>query len=74
MWEDARRAPWVGIDATGILIRDSEPCRRKSFFVLVAARDHVLYHAAEREHRFEPVALLDGYDGYRDRRCVGDLP
>jgi transposase len=32
--------------------------------VLVAARDHVVYHAAEREDRFEPVALLDGYDGY----------
>lgn len=64
MWDDARRAPWVGIDATGILIRDSEQCRRKSFFVLVAARDHVLYHAAEREDRFEPLALLGGYEGY----------
>lgn len=64
MWDDARRSPWVGIDATGILIRDSEQCRRKSFFVLVAARDHVLYHAAEREDRFEPLALLGGYEGY----------
>lgn len=64
MWDDARRSPWVGIDATGILIQSSEQCRRKSFFVLVAARDHVLYHAAEREDRFEPVALLGGYEGY----------
>ena len=64
MWEDAKHCPWVGIDATGILVQDKEHCRRKSFFVLVAARDHVLYHAAEREDRFEPVALLGDYKGY----------
>ena len=64
MWEDAKTCPWVGIDATGILVQEKEQCRRKSFFVLVAARDHVLYHAAEREDRFEPVTLLGDYKGY----------
>lgn len=28
---EAMRAPWIGIDATGVLVRDAERYRRKHF-------------------------------------------
>jgi transposase len=64
MWQEAKTSDWISIDATGILIQAKDQCRRKSFFVLVAQRDHVLFHAAQREDRFEPLSLLGGYRGY----------
>lgn len=63
MWDDARRqAPWIATDATGILVRAPEKCRRNSFFVVCAARLHVLFASVEGAADGDDVAnLLKGF-------------
>jgi transposase len=64
MWEDARRtAEWVATDATGILVQAKEKCRRVSFYVLVAARDHVLFGAVNTNDGASVAELLEGFGG-----------
>jgi transposase len=63
MWDDARRhAPWFATDATGILVRAPEKCRRDSFFVVCAARMHVLFkHIAGNADGDDVAVLLAGF-------------
>ena len=43
MWADARGAPYLCTDATGVLVQAREQCRRGHFWVLVAPERHVLF-------------------------------
>ena len=59
MWDHARQhAPWIATDATGILVRAPEKCRRNSFFVVCAARLHVLFASIDGNADGEDVATL----------------
>lgn len=64
MWEDAKTtAPWVATDATGILVLAKEQCVRVTFYVLVAARDHVLFGAVDKNDGESVADHLAGFGG-----------
>jgi len=42
MWTDARGAPYLCTDATGVLVQARERCRRGHFWVVIAPERHVL--------------------------------
>lgn len=64
MWDDARRtAPWIATDGTGILVLQKEQCRRVSFYVVVAAEDHVLFGSIEKNDGDSVAELLAGFGG-----------
>ncbi len=61
---DALEAPYVCVDATGVLVLKKEKCRRGHFWVLVVPRRHVLFEYT-REHNGAAVdTVLAGYQGY----------
>lgn len=64
MAQDARKAAWIGIDATGVLVLQKEQCRRGHFWVLVAERDHVLFRYTPKHNQDGPKAFLGGYEGF----------
>jgi transposase len=43
MWEEARGAPYLCTDATGVLVQANEKCRRGHFWVVVVPERHVLF-------------------------------
>jgi len=64
MWTDAREtAPLVLTDATGVLVRHSEQCRRVSLYVLVVPGEYVLFGAVARNDGQSVAALLAGFGG-----------
>jgi transposase len=64
MWEDARaNAPWVAVDATGILVQAIEQCRRLSFYVVVAGEEHVLFGSVKKNDGPQVAELLKGFGG-----------
>jgi transposase len=64
MREDAFAAPYLCVDATGVLVQAKEKCRRGHFWVLVAPGRHVLFEYT-REHTNDAVDnVLAGYEGY----------
>jgi transposase len=64
MWEDARHtAEWVATDATGMLVLAKEKCRRVAFYVVLAARDHVLFGAVDTNDGQSVAKLLAGFGG-----------
>lgn len=64
MWNDAREnAPWVAVDATGILVQAPEQCRRISFYVVIAGTDHVLFGAVKKNEGDKVAELLKGFGG-----------
>lgn len=67
MWLDAMaKAPYLCIDATGVLVRAEKKCERGHFWVVLAPTLHVLF-AFSRKHNSEAVdALIKkfGYEGY----------
>lgn len=64
MWVDARAtAPWVATDATGILVLAKEQCRRVSFYVVIAGREHVLFGSAKKNDGETVAKLLAGFGG-----------
>lgn len=65
MWQHAREhAPWLAIDATGVLVLAAEQCRRGHFWVVVAGRDHVLFRYTKKHDGTVPAELLAGFSGY----------
>ena len=61
---DALNAPYVCVDATGVLVLQKEKCRRGHFWVLVVPGRHVLFEYT-REHTGAAVdTVLAGYEGY----------
>jgi transposase len=64
MFADALTAPYVCVDATGVLVLAKERCRTGHFWVLVAPERHVLYRYS-RDHDGKAVdKLLPGYTGF----------
>jgi len=64
MWEDARaHAPWISVDATGVLVQQKGECRRGHFWVLVAERQHVLYRYTKTQSGEQVAELLEGFSG-----------
>jgi transposase len=64
MCADAKSAPYLCVDATGVLVQAPERCKHGHFWVMVAPGKHVLYRFS-RKHDGDAVdALLGGYAGY----------
>jgi transposase len=64
MLRDAFTAPFLCVDATGVLVRAEEQCRRAHFWVLVAPGRHVLYRYSHKHDSEAVDHLLAGYKGY----------
>lgn len=65
MWSDAlATAPYLCIDATGVLVQALEKCRLAHFFVVVAPGKHVLFGYSSKHDGAAVDRLLAGYKGY----------
>lgn len=64
MLRDAFTQPYLCTDATGVLVRAEEQCRRAHFWVLVAPERHVLYRYSHKHDSDAVDRLLAGYKGY----------
>jgi transposase len=64
MWQDAKTAPYLCTDATGVLVQAKERCRRGHFFVVVAPGRHVLFRYAPTHDAQAVDSMLAGYRGY----------
>jgi transposase len=64
MWCDARGAPYLCTDATGVLVQAKEKCRNGHFWVVVAPGRHVLYRYSAKHDSAAVDAMLAGYKGY----------
>ncbi len=64
MWQDARRAPYLCTDATGVLVQAPDRCRHGHFFVVVAPERHVLYEYTPKHDGAAVDRILAGYTGY----------
>lgn len=64
MFADALTAPYVCVDATGVLVLAKERCRTGHFWVLVAPERHVLYRYSKAHSGDAVDKLLPGYTGY----------
>ena len=61
---DALKAPYLCVDATGVLVLAKERCRTAHFWVTVAPEKHVLFQYSKRHDSEAVDALLPGYSGY----------
>jgi transposase len=82
MQKEAFSAFCIATDATGIAIQPEpsptkarQPCRRGHFFVMLADRDHVLFHYVPRETSAAVDEMFRGYSGYvqADAKSVYDV-
>jgi transposase len=64
MWADARGAPYLCTDATGVLVQARERCRRGHFWVVIAPERHVLFAYTAKHDGAAVDGLLEGYEGY----------
>lgn len=64
MWKDALLAPYLCIDATGVLVQDIEKCRNAHFFVVAAPEKHVLFGFSPKHNSAAVDELLESYKGY----------
>jgi transposase len=74
MWADARGAPYLRTDATGVLVQARERRRRGHFWVVIAPERHVLYAYTAKHDGAAVGGLVEGYQGYlvADARAVFD--
>jgi transposase len=63
MWKDALLAPYLCVDATGVLVQAAEKCRNAHFWVLAAPERHVLFGFSAKHNNAAVDALLAGYEG-----------
>lgn len=63
MWLDAFEAPYLCVDATGVLVQDLQKCRHAHFFVVAAPERHVLFGFSPKHDSAAVDALLKGYRG-----------
>lgn len=64
MLRDARTAPYLCTDATGVLVQAPEQCTRGHFWVLVMPARHVIFAFSQRHDSAAVDKLLGGYDGH----------
>lgn len=60
---DAKNAPYIAIDATGVLVQAPNKCKNGHFWVMIAERKHVLFRYSRHHDSAAVDALLDGYQG-----------
>jgi transposase len=63
MWEDALTAPYLCIDATGVLVQADKKCRTGHFFVVAVPERHVLFGYSPKHNSAAVDELLKGYQG-----------
>jgi len=63
MWQDARGAPYLLSDATGVLVQEKERCRRGHFWVVAVPERHVLFAYTKTHDKDATKALLGDYKG-----------
>jgi transposase len=63
MWKDAFSAPYLCVDATGVLVQAEQKCRTAHFFVVASPERHVLFGYSPKHNSAAVDALLDGYKG-----------
>lgn len=64
MRAEALTAPYLCVDATGVLVLAKERCRVGHFWVAVAPDKHVLFQYSSRHDSAAVDTLLAGYAGY----------
>lgn len=64
MWEDAKRARYFLVDATGVLVQAERECRRAHFYVTVVPREHVLYRFTATNDGDTVARLYAGFSGH----------
>ena len=64
MLVDARTAPYLCTDATGMLVQAPEQCKRGHFWVLVVPARHVIFSFSESHDSAAVDKLLGGYAGH----------
>jgi transposase len=64
MWQDAKTAHHLCIDATGVLVQARQQCRSGHFFVVVAPEQHVLFSYSKTHDSAAVQAMLGDYVGY----------
>jgi transposase len=63
MRHDARNAPYLCTDATGVLVQAPERCTRGHFWVLVVPGRHVIFAFSDSHNAAAVDKLLGGYEG-----------
>jgi hypothetical protein len=63
MWADARRAPLLCTDATGVLVQALEKCRRAHFFVVAAPQRHILFGYSPKHDSAAIDKLIGDFEG-----------
>ncbi len=63
MLDDAKTAPYVCTDATGVLVLAKEKCSRGHFWVLVAPERHVIFAFSHKHNSAAVDELLGDYRG-----------
>jgi transposase len=63
MWKDARGAPYLLSDATGVLVQHKERCRRGHFWVVAVPERHVLFAYTKTHDKDATKQLLGDYKG-----------
>ena len=64
MWAEAIQAPYLCVDATGVLVQALEKCRNAHFFVVAAPDKHVLFGYSPKHNSEAVDKLLADYKGY----------
>ena len=64
MLRDARTAPYLCTDATGVMVQAPEKCKRGHFWVLVVPGRHVIFAFSESHNTAAVDKLLGGYEGH----------
>lgn len=63
MREDAFSAPYLCVDATGVLVQAKETCRSGHFWVMVVPGKHVLFEYTRNHDNDAVDEVLSGYQG-----------
>lgn len=64
MLADAKKAPYLCTDATGVLVQAPEKCSRGHFWVVVVPGRHVIFAFTESHDSAAVDKLLAGYSGH----------
>jgi transposase len=64
MWRDAFTAPYLCVDATGVLVLAKEKCHSGHFWIVVAPEKHALYRFSKHHDSAAVDNALAGYKGY----------
>lgn len=64
MWHDALTAPYLCMDATGVLVQEIEKCRLAHFWVVIAPEKHVMFGYSPKHDSAAVDKFLRAYKGF----------